>query len=296
MNQTCTASLLGHPEVKKLVTGIARRYVRNQDVEDIYGEALAKVLEWRASQPALFAADDLEACKAVAGNATRWVVVDRARKEKRRRKTDAGLTVDDADACATPDLHPGALDPIDVKRALERFEQDVAASPNPEVIGEIFERLLSGEDQAQIAREMGMGHQEVRDRVRKVRAGSKQAWAAALGIVGGGALYGIAAFLLASLTFSSHVEPHRSVAAGVRYEGSQVATEIDPAVQAGEIRARASAECRERRFDECLADLDLAAALDPMGDQTPEVQTARDYASMKTEDQLRSMTAKPGGR
>ena len=49
-------------------------------------------------------------------------------------------------------------------------------------------------------------------------------------------------------------------------------------VAAADIRRDAVAECDARRWDECLADLDRARALDPAGDETRPMQEARKQA------------------
>jgi hypothetical protein len=48
-----------------------------------------------------------------------------------------------------------------------------------------------------------------------------------------------------------------------------------PAYRAGAMRADARKSCKEHRWHECLAELDDAKALDPAGDDTPELKELR---------------------
>jgi len=50
---------------------------------------------------------------------------------------------------------------------------------------------------------------------------------------------------------------------------------------AADLRHRAAAECDRGRLGECLSLLDLAAAKDPAGDTTPEVQRLRKKAEIE---------------
>jgi hypothetical protein len=49
-------------------------------------------------------------------------------------------------------------------------------------------------------------------------------------------------------------------------------------VAASDLRQKAAAACEAQRWDDCLADLDRARALDPAGDDAPPVKSLRDQA------------------
>jgi hypothetical protein len=49
-------------------------------------------------------------------------------------------------------------------------------------------------------------------------------------------------------------------------------------VAAANLRREATWKCADQFFDICLADLDRARALDPAGDETPEIKAMRAQA------------------
>ena len=53
---------------------------------------------------------------------------------------------------------------------------------------------------------------------------------------------------------------------------------VDPLVAAATFRQNAFAECDAKQWDTCLAYLDRARALDPAGDEAPQVKKARETA------------------
>lgn len=55
-------------------------------------------------------------------------------------------------------------------------------------------------------------------------------------------------------------------------------TAVPDLVAASDLRQKAFAACEARRWSDCLADLDRARALDPAGDDAPDVRSTREKA------------------
>jgi hypothetical protein len=291
-----SAVLLHHAEVKAVIARIVGRFLHTQDVEDGIGDVQLKVLGWQRRSPGTFWAKDLAGYKIVAATAAKSYLVSRYRRKLLQDSFDAGLVVHDADAQASRVLDPAALEPADAKKALVLFAEDVEKSKHPEMIAEIFNRLLAGEDQAEIARNMCLSHQQVRDRVREIRKRFGKKKVGLLGTFGAGTAFAVGLFALRWMSGAYTVAEPTGVAYVNHRHEQQVFVEMTAVQQAKDIRESARFACRSFEWSECLDLLDRAAVIDPEGDRAPEVQAARDTATKIIDDEIRTANAKHGGR
>ena len=65
-------------------------------------------------------------------------------------------------------------------------------------------------------------------------------------------------------------------------------------IAASDMRRRAFAECEASRWAECIARFDDARMMDPAGDRAPEVQAAREKASIELERKEPKLPGRPG--
>jgi DNA-directed RNA polymerase specialized sigma24 family protein len=287
-NETMSAELLAHPDVVKACTGILRGGgIAPQDLGDAVSEVQVRVLHSLRNKLQMMWPQTVESWKALTIRSTQTYLFDRTKKARRRGKTDAG-------ACETPDDHaarprrPSERDPLDQKLAMGVLAEHLAESKDAATDLEIVDRLQAGQDQAEIAAELGLTHQQVRDRVRAIRKSFRRRLAGAIGTV---AAAGFALFMVLQ---PSEPEAWTHVAVTPHPNAPEVVvTEVPPARLAAEIRDRARGACRSSEWSDCLELLDAAAERDPAGDQAPEIQAARDAATSGVNDSLRQMEAKP---
>jgi hypothetical protein len=222
----------------------------------------------------------VDAWKGLAITATKSFLFDRWKKAKRRAKLgDAGVVVEDADTHVAETRRLSERDPLDHKKGLQLLDEFLAESKKGDLDARILDALMDDKDQAEIALELGLTHQQVRDRVRVIRAtfGAK-----VTAFLGAGAL---GLFLL----LRGPAEP-RYVAVGP----DTVFTDASPEAEAAHLRDMAREPCRASKWDRCVDLLDQAARLDPAGDKAPEIQAVRDRVAQDLNDQLREREAKPG--
>jgi hypothetical protein len=281
------AELLAHPDVVQAITRVIRGDIARQDQPDAVGEVQLRVLHSLRNKPQLLWPQTLESWKALAIRSAQTWLFDRSKKAKRRKKSDAG-TIEQPDEHADRARRPSEREPLDQKLAMGLFAEHLADSKHPEVDLEIVDRLQAGQDQAEIAVEMGMTHQQIRDRVRALRKSFRLRLTGAVGAV---AAAGFAFFMI----FGSPGERPKSQLANAPHHlaPDAVLGETPPAELATDLRNEARGVCRNGEWRRCLDLLDDAAELDPSGDQAPEIQAARDVATQGFNDALRQERAKP---
>jgi hypothetical protein len=98
--------------------------------------------------------------------------------------------------------------------------------------------------------------------------------AASFAVVVGGALYAG----VQSPPPVGHAPPPTSAGPG------RVVPSADDLVVAADLRRKAAAACEAKQWNECLAKLDDARAVDPGGDDVPAVKLLRDKAAMGSRD------------
>jgi len=275
-----SAELLTHPDVTKPIVRILRSAgIRPQDMGDGVADVQVRILHSLRNRPQLPWPGTVDAWKGLAITSTKHFLLDLWKKAKRRKKLgDVGAVVEDVDAHEAEARRLSERDPLDHQKGLRVLDEYLAESKKGDLDARILDALLDDKDQAEIATELGLTHQQVRDRVRVMRAafGAK-----VTAILGSGAL---AVFLL----LKGPAEP------GYYALGPEtVFTEASPQEESADLRDMARGPCRESRWKECLELLDEAARLDPAGDRAPEVQAARDHIAEGLNDELREEEAKP---
>jgi DNA-directed RNA polymerase specialized sigma24 family protein len=177
------ADLLAHPEVVELISRILRRFrVPSQDLKDGVADVQRRILYSLRNKPLFVWPKDLAEWKRLAVRGTKHELIDRARKAKRRKELgDEGLQVPEPDAAVAEGRRPSERHAIDHARAMKLIEQLLAENPNGETWRKILDGLCDDKDQAEIAKELGLSHQKVRDETRTMRARFHQKVAVALG-------------------------------------------------------------------------------------------------------------------
>jgi hypothetical protein len=275
-----SAELLTHRTVTETIVRILRcAGIARQDMEDGVGDVQLRILHSLRNRPQLLWPKTVEAWKALAITATKSFLFDRWKKAKRRAKLgDVGVVVEDASEHAAETRRLSERDPLDHQKGLRVLDAFLAESKKGDLDARILDALLDDKDQAEIAAELGLTHQQVRDRIRVMRAafGAK-----VTAVLGSGAL---ALFLL----LRGPTEP-RYYAPGPE----AVFTEASPEEESADLRDMAREPCRASNWGRCTELLDQAASLDPAGDQAPEIQAVRDRMASELNDELRQQEAKP---
>jgi DNA-directed RNA polymerase specialized sigma24 family protein len=290
------ADLLTHPELVALVRGILRGFMPMQDIGDGLADVQEKIIRRQRFRPDLFWPKDLDEYKRLSVKVTRHYLIDRFRKARRRAQIEGADVVREPDTHAAPRLEPSALYPAEALAELRVYERIVGKAKRGDVLVEIFRRrIVLGENDAEIARHVGMTHQQVRDAVSNVRKEYRRLRAVVVTVGSAGAV-ACALFVVFWLRgLSSFVQPNTLAAVGHPHP-DEVIHEMDALEQAKDIRRSARDACRSFEWSECRDLLDLAAERDPAGDLAPEVQAARDAATKVINDELRTGVAKHGGR
>jgi DNA-directed RNA polymerase specialized sigma24 family protein len=275
--------LIADPQVVLLIAGILRAdRVATQDLEDEIGNVQRRMLKSLRNKLAVFWPVNVDEMKGLAVTCTRSQLVDRFRVAKRKRKIgDVGNVVEDPDAHAASSRRASERDPLDHQKLVTFLDEHLKKSPKADIDARIFEGWLNDEDQAEIAKAVGLSHQQIRDRVRSIRA----------------LLYGELAVLAATtaavflwlrspnIPDGPHFYPH----------GDDVALrDATPLELAADLRERARPRCQKAQWNDCLPLINAAAWLDPEGDRAPAIQAVRDRAATEIEDNLRERESKFG--
>jgi DNA-directed RNA polymerase specialized sigma24 family protein len=272
---------LVHPDVLLAIAcTLRKRGVRKDDVPDGVAEVQARSLEsTRNGEAPTDTSGWAKLCTTIAT----CFAVDEGRKKAASAKLDAGL-------CGTPDDH-GPLapsgeprDPVDARRQMAVLETLASAEQL-----RILASIAAGMTHKEIAEDLGISEQAVRDRLVRLRARFRMRLAA-LGMT---ALLVLMAVLLAAplggvaLLAPGSVPPRAPTQTPAQ-------TPAPTAVQlASVLRQDALRACAAGEWATCVSKLDGARLLDPAGDATPEVAFARRSAQAALYEDEREMEAKP---
>jgi DNA-directed RNA polymerase specialized sigma24 family protein len=275
-----SAKLLTHADVTKTIARILRcAGVRAQDMGDGVADVQVRILHALRNRPQLLWPTTVEAWKALGIRATKSHLYDQWKKAKRRAELgDVGVVVENSDEHAAETRRLSERDPLDHEKGLKLLDEILTESKKGDLDARILDALLDDKDQAEIAAELGLSHQQVRDRVRVLRAtfGAK-----VTAVLGAGAL---GLFLL----LKGPTEPRYYALAP-----DTVFTEASPEEESADLRDMARQSCQASSWDRCIELLDEAARLDPAGDQAPAIQAVRDRVAQERNDELRQEEAKP---
>jgi DNA-directed RNA polymerase specialized sigma24 family protein len=271
-------AILADPEVHKAIRKVARlRGVSADQVDDILGEVVKAALE----DEKMPVHDPDEACLYLCGMA-RFKAIDIARENKRDRDHREG-----EQAVAESETADDAEDEVHARKIIAWAEK---------TFGRPFEwfvrHTVHRETHRAIAADANVSPDHVRKTVASIRV-SMSARMATLGVAvllaailglhywrtPGGQSSGPGRDLADTVHTAEPVPP-------VRWTGPPKPP--TPAEAARALRDRANRELGNGQWDECVADIAQAQALDPAG-HTPAVQSLYEQCDKK----LRSLNAKP---
>jgi DNA-directed RNA polymerase specialized sigma24 family protein len=271
------------PEVQRaIVSRLRAGGVAPADVPDVAQDVTLKLLVTRKA-PA-----DMPGCVALARHIAGETAIDVRRKHKRRGRSDTGPT-DGADDHAAADTAADDADAaLDRTRQLELIAEKRADGSLDAKAARMLELQAEGMSAPEIAREVGLAPQTVRNTLSAVKRELRAEWARRLGPVVGGVLLLLAAWRSApqepAWTAAEREEPEESsgttgAAPGEAPQSPGKAPVFEwpgaREARAAELRLRARDECRGWALPACEHDLDEARSLDPAGEAAPEVQAMR---------------------
>jgi RNA polymerase sigma factor (sigma-70 family) len=243
---------LGAPETRRFLNDFVKRRVGESHVDDIVQTVLVNALE----------SDNIPASES---ELRRWLtgiakhkIADLHRKSGRERPEEL-LEIE------------APAPPIEERLMTEWAEKQVNTSKDATRTLEWMAREGEGEKLEHIAAEERIEAATVRQRVSRMRRWMKERWLAELAAA---AVLGVLALLAWQWLRKKPAEIVREV---------PTAEAVGPLDQAKLLRKSALDACAADRFDECIRGLDQAKDLDPAGDETPEVQSAREKAKRPVE-------------
>ncbi len=260
------AAQLATPQIHTaIVSALRRRRVPPGEIGDLRQVVLAKALATQ-SPPAT-----LEECEGLVRKIARDVAFDYFRRRSSRGKHDAG-------PCDNPDdhpAHPRDEDPIDVQEQIASVRRDIEQGRISPRQVDILERVVDGLPQTQIAQELGLAHQTVRNELSAARKTARRSWAAYAAVATVLCVIGV----IWVKSRPEQVGAPTPVGPGTSSRGPLP----NGAAGAGELRRKAIAEHDRGAWEDCLRDLEKAAALDPEGDRVAAVQALRGTCLHKTQ-------------
>ncbi len=243
------AAFLATPEVREAIgKALRRRSVRAVDAEDLTHDVIERAL--RTSQPP----PTLQECVALVRKIATDLAIDKFKIDRGRAKYDAGPYENPDDAPARAAQSGEERDPIDARRQLDVVRQQIESGNITARQASILARDAQDTPHAEIASQLQLAPQTVRNELGAARRTARQSWATYLAA----ALFTSVALLL---WFQRRPEP--------------VAAHYPQSYAAKEERQKALGACDRQLWQDCLAGLARAAELDPAGDSDPRVQQAR---------------------
>jgi DNA-directed RNA polymerase specialized sigma24 family protein len=252
---------------KAIVSRLATFGIAPKNIEDVAQDVTLQLLVLRKPP------SDLAGCLATALVATKNEALDHRRKTKRRAKYNVGPTDTPDDHVAAEHASPDAADALDRKKQLELIEEKRADGSLSEKAARMLELDAQGMNAVEIAKEVHLAPQTVRNTLSAVKRELRLEWARRVGVVAGtlGVLVLVVWVVATRESVSAQAPPHEAPPAPSESAAPPAVSQRRPA----ELRERAFDECRRGALVACQRDLDEARALDPDGDSAPRVQAAR---------------------
>jgi RNA polymerase sigma factor (sigma-70 family) len=254
------ASNLATPKIHAAIAQALRRLrIPPAEIGDLRQVVLAKALATKV-QPAT-----LEECEALVRKIARDAAFDWFRRRSTRGKYEVG-------PCEDPDGHAEVREgdePLEVREQIASVQRDLEQGRISQRQAAILERIAEGVPQTEIAQELGLAHQTVRNELSAARKTARSSWAA----------YAAIATVLCVIGVLWKVRaPQPDVVGSPPSHVPDDASAPEPAAPeavARELRHKAVEQRGRHAWQECLRDLDKAAAIDPAGDHATEVQGLR---------------------
>jgi DNA-directed RNA polymerase specialized sigma24 family protein len=264
-----SGTIFADPEVRSAIVSALRwRHVPPNDIEDLTQEVLLRALSLDQPPPTL------PECLGLVRKMATDLAVDRMRSLRIRGRFHAGLH-------ENPDAHPASDTPmsdvpeaIDQRRQLDFADRAIDRRYITERQAAIMAAEASDVPQSEIARDLRVSFQTVRNELARGRRKMRESWAAyaALSLA---ALLGVLAGLLRdrnrpTLAKTDVPEPN--------LDHPVEAPELTPEETADALRRMARHACDVGEWFECAETLGRAAELDPAGDAKPWVQKMKSEA------------------
>jgi DNA-directed RNA polymerase specialized sigma24 family protein len=265
------AAYLASPEVRDAIgKALRRRGVGTVDTEDLTQDVIERAL--RTSQPP----PNLQECVALVRKIATDLAIDHSKLARGRAKYNAGPYENPDDVPALAPTPGQERDPIDAGRQLEVLNREIAAGNLTARQLSIVERNAEQASHAEIASQLQLAPQTVRNELGAARRVARQSWATYLAA---------ALFTSIALLVWFRSEPEK-VSAGNPY--------ADPLQRFEEQRDLALVACDRQLWKACLDGLDQAAKGDPVGDSDPRVQQARAEAQKHLAESPKPNEPAPG--
>ena len=149
-----------------------RRGVAGDDVHDLVQETLARALA--LPKPPRDATEWMPLAKAIARN----VATDHFRRRASRQRYDLGPYANPDDRAARSDAGSGERDAIDLKRQIAMMREQLESGELSMRSFAIVQAVSEDVPQDEIAEELGLGHQTVRNELCRVRRWFGEKWCA----------------------------------------------------------------------------------------------------------------------
>jgi DNA-directed RNA polymerase specialized sigma24 family protein len=243
------AAFLAAPEVREAIAMVLRRRgISAVDAEDLTHDVIVRAL--RMAGPPQSQDECLLAVKKIA----RDLAIDAFKVRRGRAKYDAGPHENPDDAPAAGSASAEGRHPIDVARQLAVVQREIESGNITARQAATLASDAMDTPHAEIASQMNLAPQTVRNELVAARRTARASWAGYLAT----ALFASVALLL-----------------WISRQPGDVAKAPSPQHLAAQQRREALSDCAEQRWKACLAGLDEAARLDPPGDAAPDVVKAR---------------------
>jgi RNA polymerase sigma factor (sigma-70 family) len=263
---TTQAALIASPEVREAIQAVLkRRTVPGADLEDLTHDVIAKALVAPST------ADTLEQCKALVTKVANDLAIDSWRRTRRRSKVNVGLYENPDDR---PGLAAGASDTVLAREQIAFLQGQVDQGALTDRQAAILARHAEDVPHREIASELQIAQQTVRNELAAGRRVVRASWAAYAGL---GALASVS-LILCLLHDSDRVLSKSPPIEEFHPDPSASSEGPTPLQLARDQRRDALHACDVGQYQECLDGLDRAAKTDPAGDASPVVQKARQDA------------------
>ena len=247
------AAYLVAPEVREAIGMVLRRRgVAAVDSEDLTQDVIERAL--RIARPP----ESQDECVLLVRKIARDLAIDKFKSARARAKYNAGSYENPDEAPARAPSAGEERDPIDAARQLDVVQHQIAIGNITARQATILASSALDTPHAEIAAELRLAPQTVRNELGAARRTARQSWAAF-----------VATGLLATIALIFWIARES--------EPPKVATPPPPdRLELGQEERRVALhECDEKRWQRCLDGLDRAARLDPAGDADPGIQKAR---------------------
>jgi DNA-directed RNA polymerase specialized sigma24 family protein len=246
-------SPLADPALRKQLEDFVRRRVPVADVDDVVQTVLCDALAAR-ERP-----EGVEELRRWVLGIARHKVVDLHRRAHKEPPSE----LDDLEASPPP---------IEERGLVEWAERQAGSSREGQKTLGWMAREGEGEKLESIAAEEKVPAARVRKRVSRMRKWMKERWLAELAAVA-------AIAVLAFVVWRWLSQPEEVPEAKPEKPVPSATPELEQIERGRALRAEAMKRCDEAAWQPCLDGLDAAKALDPAGDASPEVGSARDQAA-----------------